>query len=71
MASPTSAAVFGIHRTTGTRSKASSKTAIGTTPLDTAYSDNPFLDPEAIEEFKSNRALIQEYLPKVGGKSSQ
>ena len=42
------------------------KNAIGTTPLDAASADNPFIPAGAREEFNENRAIIRDYLVQQG-----
>ena len=47
------------------------KNAFGTTPLDAAAADNPFVSKEDLEEFNENRAFLEEYLSARGGKPGQ
>ena len=47
------------------------KNAIGTTPIDAAGSDNPFVSAEDLAEFKANRAFLKEYLTEQGAKSGE
>ena len=47
------------------------KNAIGTTPIDAAGSDNPFVSAEDLAEFKANRAFLKEYLTAQGAKSGE
>ena len=42
------------------------KNAIGTTPLDAASADNPFIPAGAREEFNENRPIIRDYLVQQG-----
>ncbi len=45
------------------------KNAFGTTPLDAAYAENPFISEKDQKEFNESRAFISEYLFEKGGKS--
>ena len=47
------------------------KNAFGTTPLDAAAADNPFIPKENLEEFNENRAFLEEYLSARGGESGR
>ena len=46
------------------------KNAFGTTPLDAAYADNPFIPKEGLQELNENRDFVREDLNAAGGKRS-
>ena len=48
-----------------------SKTILGTTPLDTANADNPFIPADDATEFEDNRERIKNILESAGGISGQ
>ena len=45
--------------------------AVGTTPIDAARTDNPFVSAEDLAEFKENRAYLKEYLSARGAEPGQ
>ena len=47
------------------------KNAIGTTPIDAADTDNPFVEEKDLAEFKENRAFLKDYLSERGAKSGE
>lgn len=47
------------------------KNVVGTTPIDAADTDNPFVAAEDLAEFKENRAFLKEYLSARGAKSGE
>ena len=47
------------------------KNVVGTTPIDAAGTDNPFVAAEDLAEFKENRAFLKEYLSARGTESGQ
>ena len=46
------------------------KNAFGTTPLDAAYADNPFIPEKDLARFNDDRNFIREYLSQAGGNRS-
>ena len=46
------------------------KNALGTTPLDAAYADNPFIPENDLARFNEDRNFIREYLSQAGGNRS-
>ncbi len=47
------------------------KNNVGTTPIDAAGSDNPFVEEKDLAEFKENRAFLKDYLSERGAKSGE
>ena len=47
------------------------KNNVGTTPIDAAGSDNPFVKERDLAEFKENRAFLKDYLSERGAKSGE
>ena len=45
------------------------KNNVGTTPIDAAGSDNPFVEEKDLAEFKENRAFLKDYISERGAKS--
>lgn len=47
------------------------KNVVGTTPIDAADTDNPFVSAEDLAEFNENRAFLKDYLSARGAESGQ
>lgn len=47
------------------------KNTVGTTPIDAAGTDNPFVSAEDLAEFKENRAFLKDFLSARGAESGQ